>query len=395
MGASARKFQTKSIASRQYQPYLEASWGIKNYWYPAAFSNELPERGTKGVMIAGHEIVLRRARGKVYALQDRCLHRWVRMSDKPLRVSDDHMTCWYHGFCYGLEDGVLKTIVGAPQDPIINQVRIRTYPVQEVNGIIFLFVGDEDYKPIPPLAADLPIRITDVANPPGHPLDTEVYVRGIHRTANSNWRLAVENGFDPGHILIHYDNILMAATERKLYLGAEPITPEAVKMIDEPGGPKGIMNMYYDQSAYRLVQENPVVKMKVRGRIDYPVRTSMYLPGVLLVENWPLQGWAQYEWYVPTDDQHHEYWEVIVHPCHNEDEREEADYLYESAFEKIALRDFNDRDIFAREAMQKVYGSGRGWDKEVLCSMDTIIVGWRKLVAQHNRGIQDPPDYLG
>jgi len=75
-----------------------------------------------------------------------------------------------------------------------------------------------------------------VPNPPGHPLDTEVYVRGIHRTANSNWRLAVENGFDPGHILIHYDNILLAATERKLYLGAEPLTPEAVKMIDEPDG---------------------------------------------------------------------------------------------------------------------------------------------------------------
>jgi len=34
-----------------------------------------------------------------------------------------------------------------------------------------------------------------------------VFVRGIHRTGDSNWRLAVENGFDPGHILIHYDNV--------------------------------------------------------------------------------------------------------------------------------------------------------------------------------------------
>jgi phenylpropionate dioxygenase-like ring-hydroxylating dioxygenase large terminal subunit len=394
MGATARKIQAKSLASRQYAPYLEALWGIKNHWYPATFTKELPERGTKGVMIAGHEIVLRRSRGKVYALQDRCIHRWVKMSDKPLRISDDHMTCWYHGFCYGLEDGVLRTIVGAPEDPIINQVGIRTYPVQEVNGIIFLFVGDPDYKPVPPLTADLPIRITDVPNPPGYLLDQEVYVRGIHRTVNSNWRLAVENGFDPGHILIHYDNILMAATEHKLYLGAEPLTPEAVKLIDEPNGPKGIMNMYYDQSAYRLVQENPVVKMKVRGKVDYPVRTSIFLPGVLLVENWPLQGWAQYEWYVPTDDQHHEYWEVVVNPCHNEEQREEAEYMFENAFEKIALRDFNDRDIFAREAMQPVYGSGKGWDNETLCSMDTIIVGWRKLVSQHNRGIQEPPEYL-
>jgi len=393
MGASARKIQGRSLASRQYAPYLEASWGLKNHWYPALMSRELPEKTVKGATIAGHEIALRRAKGKVYALQDRCVHRWVRMSAQPLTLSDEHMTCWYHGFCYGLEDGELKTIVGAPDDPVIGTTRVRTYPVEEVNGLIFVFVGDEDYKLVPPLSADLPIRITDVGNPPAYLLDDQVYVRGIHRTVASNWRLAVENGFDPGHILIHYNNTLVAATERKLYLGAEPITPEAVKIIDEPDGPKGIMNMYYDQTAYRLVQQNPIIKMKVRGRFDYPIRTSMYLPGVLLVENWPMQDWAQYEWYVPTDDGNHEYWEMVVKHCRNEDDIEEADYLYKSVFEPIALRDFNDCDIFARVAMEQVYGAGVGWEKETLCSMDSIIVGWRKLVSQFARGIQEPREY--
>jgi len=393
MGASARKIQGRTLASRQYAPYLEASWGLKNHWYPALISSELPEKALKGVTIAGHEIALRRAKGKVYALQDRCVHRWVRMSAQPLILSDEHMTCWYHGFCYGLEDGQLKTIVGAPEDPVIGTTGVRTYPVEEVNGLIFVFVGDVDYKPVPPLSADLPIRITDVSNPPAYLLDDQVYIRGIHRTVASNWRLAVENGFDPGHILIHYNNTLVAATERKLYLGAEPITPEAVKIIDEPDGPKGIMNMYYDQSAYRLVQENPIIKMKVRGRFDYPIRTSMYLPGVLLVENWPMQDWAQYEWYVPTDEGHHEYWEMVVKHCRNSDEVEEADYMYQNVFEPIALRDFNDCDIFARVAMEQVYGAGVGWEKETLCSMDSIIVGWRKLVSQHARGIQEPREY--
>src|SRR5271154_4200110 len=155
MGASARKIQGRSLASRQYAPYLEASWGLKNHWYPALISSELPEKALKGVTIAGHEIALRRAKGKVYALQDRCVHRWVRMSAQPLMLSDEHMTCWYHGFCYGLEDGELKTIVGAPEDPVIGTTRVRTYPVEEINGLIFVFVGDEDYKPVPPLAADL------------------------------------------------------------------------------------------------------------------------------------------------------------------------------------------------------------------------------------------------
>ena len=119
----------------------------------------------------------------------------------------------------------------------------------------------------------------------------------------------------------------------------------------------------------------------------------MYLPGVLLVENWPMQDWAQYEWYVPTDEGHHEYWEMVVKHCRNSDEVEEADYMYQNVFEPIALRDFNDCDIFARVAMEQVYGAGVGWEKETLCSMDSIIVGWRKLVSQHARGIQEPREY--
>jgi phenylpropionate dioxygenase-like ring-hydroxylating dioxygenase large terminal subunit len=393
MGATMRNVHGRGIASRQYAPYLEATWGLKNHWYPALMSHELPDKGVKGVTIAGHEIALRRSKRKIYALQDRCVHRLVRMSAQPLVISDEHLTCWYHGFCYGLADGELKTIVGAPSDPLIGNARIRTYPVVESNGLIFVFVGDENYTPLPPLTADLPIKITDVSEPPAYLLDDQVYIRGIHRPVDSNWRLAVENGFDPGHILIHYTNTIVAATERKIYLGAEPVSPEAVKIIDEPDGPKGIMNMYYDQSAYRLVYENPVVRMKARGKYDYPVRTSMYLPGVLLVENWPMQGWAQYEWYVPIDEHRHEYWEIVAKKCVSDEERAEADYLYQSVFEPIALRDFNDRDIFARVAMEQVYGAGLGWEKETLCSMDSIIVGWRKLVSQHARGIQEPREY--
>jgi phenylpropionate dioxygenase-like ring-hydroxylating dioxygenase large terminal subunit len=151
--------KTAASSSRQWAPYLEAVSGFKNHWYPALFSHELKDNDVKGVLIAGHEIALRRAKGKTYALQDRCLHRGVRMSRRPLCLSEELMSCWYHGYSYGLEDGVLRTIVASPDDPILGKVRIRTYPVEEHNGMIFVFVGDEDYKPVPPLSSDLPLRI--------------------------------------------------------------------------------------------------------------------------------------------------------------------------------------------------------------------------------------------
>ncbi|MBF6568429.1 MAG: Rieske 2Fe-2S domain-containing protein [Candidatus Binataceae bacterium] len=396
MGVGARKVAAKAVSPhREYEPYLEAKWGLKNHWYPAAFTHEVPDKLVKGVMIAGHEIALRRGKGgKVYALADRCAHRGVRISKKSMCLTDEHLTCWYHGFTYGLEDGVLKTILASPDDAQIGKTRIRTYPTHEKNGMIWVFVGDEDFKPVPPLTSDLPMRVPKEydPNPVAFILDDNTFVRGIHRTGDSNWRLAVENGFDPGHVLIHYDNVFIAATDRKLALGWQPKSPEAVEVIDLPEGPKGIMNRYDPHlNLYNYINENAVTGMKVYGKQEYYVRTSMWVPGVLLVEHWPVTNWAQYEFYVPIDDTHHEYWEIIVGHCNSEEDRKEAEFKYTNFFEPLGLLEFNNRDLFAREAMQDFYEKMDGWNQEQLCKLDAVVVGWRKLAARFNRGIQAPP----
>ncbi|MGH7906208.1 MAG: Rieske 2Fe-2S domain-containing protein [Candidatus Binataceae bacterium] len=380
----------KTIASRGYEPYLEAAWGLKNHWYPAAFSHEVPDKLVKGVMIAGREIALRRARGKVHALADRCAHRGVRMSKKSTCLTDEHLTCWYDGFSYGLEDGLLKTIVGSPEDPRIGKIAIRTYPVEEFNGVIYVFIGDPEYKPLPPLDSDLPIRITDEPDAVGHLLDQNVYLRGIHRTAACNWRLAMENGFDSGHPLIHYDTALIAATDRALGLGWAPTAPEAVRIIDAPDGPKGMMNMFRT-GQFRVVRENALTGIKVHGQSRHYARTSIYLPCCLLVENWPIKGWGQYEWCVPIDDQRHEYWEVLVGPGATDEEIKESEFKFVNFLEPLGLWGFNDPDVFAREAVQEFYAKMDGWERERLCQFDSVLVGWRKLVSQYNRGIASPP----
>ena len=142
MSTNATSPASGKMARRQYEPYLNASWGVKNYWFPALFSHELAEDEVKGVTIAGVPILLRRVDGRVHALRDQCLHRGVTMSVRPKCFSKDTLTCWYHGFTYDLETGKLKTIVGAPDDPMIGNARIQVFPAQEKAGIIFVFVGD-------------------------------------------------------------------------------------------------------------------------------------------------------------------------------------------------------------------------------------------------------------
>ena len=89
-------------------------------------------------------------------------------------------------------------------------------------------------------------------------------------------------------------------------------------------------------------------------------RTSMFLPGVLMVENFPELGRTQYEWYVPIDDKRHEYWQVIAGRCRTDEERQIFENRYEHLYEPLALRDFNDHDLFAREASDPPEAAGRG-----------------------------------
>ncbi|MBO9521579.1 MAG: Rieske 2Fe-2S domain-containing protein [Nocardioidaceae bacterium] len=388
---ATRRSEPVSAARRQFDPYTKAVWGLMNHWYPAFFSSELGEDEAKGIKVCGIPVILRRANGEVFALRDQCAHRGVRMSIRPACFTKDTLTCWYHGFTYDLETGKLVTIVAAPDDPIVGDVKLQTFPVREKNGIIYVFVGDDGYEPVPDLAEDLPPKLpADYPHQVPHLLDDDAVVLGIRRTVASNWRLGVENGFDPGHNWLHRDSPIVVALDTALPLGLVPRGPNALTTF-EGDGPKGIRNEW-DSGDYDVVMSSEKLGLQARGANKIPgLRTSIFLPGVLMVEHWPAYGLAQYEWYVPIDDEHHEYWAVVAKSCPTPAERTDFEYAYDKLWRDAALGAFNDDDLFAREAMENFYAEGgTGWDDEQLCGMDAVIVGWRKIVSRYARGYQTP-----
>ncbi len=383
----------------QYQPYKDAAWGFVNHWYPALFSEELPEDHVEGIQICGKQIVLRRVDGKIFALKDQCLHRGVRLSAKPMCYNKETITCWYHGFTYGLNDGALKTIVGNPDDPLIGTTGITTYPVHEVNGMIFVFVRDDDYpdEDVPPLSHDLPVRFPENSERFPHPLwptppsllDNNAVCLGMHRTGESNWRIACENGFDNAHILVHQDNTIVQAYNWVLPLGIRPVSDDCITLIEDEDGPKGLMQWLFTDR-WEPILENKTLDVKVEGLNSRFYRTSVVLPGVLLVENWPEEHIVQYEWYVPITDDTYEYWEVLVKICPTEADRKAFKYRFDRVFKPLALEGFNNCDLYAREAMQEFYADGTGWEAEQLVATDVSPITWRKVASRHNRGIAKP-----
>ncbi len=69
-----------------------------DYWHPALLSRELGA-GPVGVSVAGREVVLfRTPSGAVGALEDRCLHRRMRLSRG--WVQGERLVCPYHGWSF-------------------------------------------------------------------------------------------------------------------------------------------------------------------------------------------------------------------------------------------------------------------------------------------------------
>lgn len=383
----------------QYQPYKDASWGFINHWYPALFSHELAEDAVEGVQICGIPIVLRRVDGKVYALKDQCLHRGVRLSAKPTCFTKDSISCWYHGFTFNLADGELSTIVANPDDPLVGTTGITTYPTHEVAGMIFVFVREDDYplEDVPPLAHDLPIRFPQNDERFPHPLwptppgllDDNAVALGMHRTGFADWRVACENGFDNAHILVHKDNAIIHAMDWVLPLGILPTSDDCIALVEDENGPKGMVQWLFTDK-WAPVLENERLGLKVEGAKSRTYRTSVYLPGVLLVENWPEENVVQLEWYVPITNDTHEYWEVLVKVCPTPEARKAYQYRYDHFYKPLALHGFNDCDVYAREAMHDFYADGTGWEDEQLVATDVSPITWRKLASRWNRGIAKP-----
>lgn len=362
---------------RRFPEYIEAKLGFRNHWYPTLLSEELAEGEFRSHRLLGERLLLARVDGRVYALRDRCLHRGVPFSRQIECYRKGTVTCWYHGFTYRIADGALCDIITNPDSTLIGRLRLPVFPVQEAKGLVFVFLGD---RSPPPLAEDVP---------PGF-LDEDLAVRGRRTEVQANWRIGCENGFDSTHIFIHKHSPLVTGNDLLLPLGFVPSGEGTCEVVDGPAGPRGV----FDHLGEHCV---PVFEGKVGGEtvlrghmgstaVAYNI--SIWLPGVLRVLPWPGPGMTQFEWYVPIDERRHFYVQTIGKKVANEAEREAFDEEFEHKWRDLALRGFNDDDIWAREAQQEYYENDEAWLNEHLFECDRNIVQWRRLASRRNRGIQ-------
>ncbi len=110
-----------------------------NCWYVVARSTELGRDRPLGVTLWHQDIVLYRDRyGIPHALEDRCPHRFVKLSEG--EVLGDRLECVYHGWQFA-PDGTCAEIPYLAANQKLPTCQIRTYPVRELDGFLWLYPG--------------------------------------------------------------------------------------------------------------------------------------------------------------------------------------------------------------------------------------------------------------
>ncbi len=168
---------------------------LRRYWHPIALAEEATELPCQ-VRALGEDLILfRDGSGKPGLVHPRCCHRGSSLFYG--KVEQDGIRCCYHGWKFAVDgrciDQPLEKDGGGTAK---NAVRQPWYPVRELYGLIFAYMGPPDKMPV------LPRYDCFEDIPEGTQLETDGNSFGSMISSTSvpfNWFQHYENIHDMGH----------------------------------------------------------------------------------------------------------------------------------------------------------------------------------------------------
>lgn len=178
-----------------------------NQWYALCESVAVVDQPV-GVRVLGQQLVVfRDSEGAAHALSNVCVHKGGSLCHG--EVVTGTIQCPYHGWRYNGAGDCVAIPSLAPanmqEQRIPGRARVDSYPVAELWGLVWAFLGDLPEGERPPLpdffpeyAKHYPAQLTGEESP----------WRFVHGQAqfDCNWVRAIENGVDRGHaVFVHED----------------------------------------------------------------------------------------------------------------------------------------------------------------------------------------------
>jgi phenylpropionate dioxygenase-like ring-hydroxylating dioxygenase large terminal subunit len=113
---------------------------FENLWYAVEFSTAITDRPQLVTIFDRQITIYRDDRNKLQALSNICPHRGASLADGNIR--DNCIVCPYHGWHFKGDGSCVKIPANASGVVIPRQAVVKTYPVQEKDGWVWLFLGD-------------------------------------------------------------------------------------------------------------------------------------------------------------------------------------------------------------------------------------------------------------
>jgi 5,5'-dehydrodivanillate O-demethylase oxygenase subunit len=334
---------------------------MRRYWQPFLPADKLLENPVQPVRLLGEDLVCYKDRsGTIGLIANRCAHRLVGLQ---FGIPQEHgIRCMYHGWCYDETGACTDTPFEPEQSKLKEMVHLANYPVQELGGLLFAYMG-----PAPaPLLPTWELFVVPNA------------LRQIgHTVLPCNWLQCQENASDPTHTVYTHGFFGQYVGEERggVNMGyANFMRPEAYE---------GFSHVIQEMDEYGL-QKACVYKKELgapEDEVDW--HSTTIFPHNVRVGS-PNSASQHYQIRVPIDDEHT--WHIAYHVYMAPPEVEVEPQEVVPSFE-IPLKDEYGRDIFDYVLSQDYvawWSQGALTDRslEMLGVTDTAIVAFRNLLDQ-------------
>lgn len=217
---------------------------FRRYWLVVGTANELRDIPL-GINVLGEELVLfRDLEGRIGLVGLHCPHRNTSLEYGDLE--ERGIRCPYHGWLFDVSGNCLEQPAEPKDSQFYKKVKHLSYPVRELGGLIFSYMGPNRECP-PPLPKYSPL--VDHGG--------QRYIEPI-RYYDYNWFNFIENGADPAHFSILHRSDPNDGTWRSWFFNRHDIphfdaveTPYGMKVISRKPGPTADTE-YVDEKSVAL-----------------------------------------------------------------------------------------------------------------------------------------------
>lgn len=291
------KIPQENVEFTHVEPGSPSGELLRRYWQPVALSQELKDLPKKVKIMCEELVIFRTKSGELGCLLPHCSHRGTSLEWG--RVEKDGIRCCYHGWLYSPQGKVTQMACETQEFCDRANVQHPAYPVMEYGGLVFVYMGPPERKPLFPMYDIIDTRYRDDVELRGMQL-WDGY--GIGYVRDCNWMQHHENVVDPWHLTVLHQQISGDQFDGALMQGQTKINFENTDL--------GVR--------YQVIKDLPNGNRLVRY-------AELVHPNILLVPNIHEKGTepkskercTEITWTVPVDNEHLTAFSIVCWPLEN------------------------------------------------------------------------------